>query len=86
VRRLRTTASVSDLPQGDYLNWAGERKGALYLKASRLFPELKKEKLTVQYIIDKTNLLFEEDKNNNLVKNLLYQSMKLYHMVPGLYC
>jgi 5'-3' exonuclease len=36
-----------------------------------LFPELKKEKLTVQYIIDKTNLLFEEDKNNNLVKNLL---------------
>ena len=36
-----------------------------------LFPEIKKEKLTVQYIIDKTNLLFEEDKNNNLVKNLL---------------
>jgi 5'-3' exonuclease len=36
-----------------------------------LFPELKNEQVTVKHVIDKCNLLFEEDKNNNLVKNLL---------------
>lgn len=36
-----------------------------------LFPELKTEKITIQQIKDKCNLLFEQDKNNKLVANLL---------------
>jgi DNA polymerase-1 len=36
-----------------------------------LFPELKTEQLTVEQVIEKSNMLFEQDKNNNLVKNLL---------------
>ena len=36
-----------------------------------LFPELKTEVITIQQIKDKCNLLFEQDKNNKLVANLL---------------
>lgn len=36
-----------------------------------LFPEIKTQVLTLDYILDKTNLLFEEDKNNWLIKNIL---------------
>jgi 5'-3' exonuclease len=36
-----------------------------------LFPELRTEKISVQQVIDKSNLLFEQDKNNKLVTNLL---------------
>ena len=36
-----------------------------------IFPELRTESLSVQQIKDKCNLLFEQDKNNKLVSNLL---------------
>ena len=36
-----------------------------------LFPELKTERLTVEQIKDKCNLLFEQDKHNKLLANLL---------------
>lgn len=36
-----------------------------------IFPELKTETLSIQQIKDKCNLLFEQDKNNKLVSNLL---------------
>jgi 5'-3' exonuclease len=36
-----------------------------------LFPEIKHSPLTLEDIREKTNLLFEEDKNNWLIKNLL---------------
>jgi len=36
-----------------------------------LFPELKERKVTLSEIKEKSNLLFEEDKNNWLIKNLL---------------
>ena len=36
-----------------------------------LFPELKTRQITIQDIVDKSNLLFEQDKNNKLIANLL---------------
>ena len=36
-----------------------------------LFPELRTEKLSVEQIREKSNLIFEQDKNNKLVTNLL---------------
>lgn len=36
-----------------------------------LFPEMKERPLTLQEVKEKSNLLFEQDKNNWLVKNLL---------------
>lgn len=36
-----------------------------------LFPELKTQQITIQNIVDKCNLLFEQDKNNKLIANLL---------------
>ena len=36
-----------------------------------LFPEVKERPISVQNVIDKSNLIFEEDKHNNVVKNLL---------------
>ena len=36
-----------------------------------LFPEIKNLPLTIEDIRDKTNVLFEEDKDNWLIKNLL---------------
>ena len=36
-----------------------------------LFPEIKNKVLTLEDIVNKTNLLFEQDKNNKLVNNLL---------------
>lgn len=36
-----------------------------------LFPEVKTNPLTIEYIKEKTNLLFEEDKHNKLLTNLL---------------
>jgi 5'-3' exonuclease len=36
-----------------------------------LFPEIRTEILTLEDVLNKTNLLFEEDKNNWLVKNIL---------------
>lgn len=37
----------------------------------QLFPEIKTEKLTLEQIIDKGNLLFEKDKTNKKLSNLL---------------
>ena len=37
----------------------------------KIFPELKTEIITIDQIKDKCNLLFEQDKNNKLVANLL---------------
>ena len=36
-----------------------------------LFPEIKERPITVQEVVDKSNSLFEEDKNNTTLKNLL---------------
>ena len=36
-----------------------------------LFPELKTEQLSIEQIKDKCNILFEQDKNNKLIANLL---------------
>lgn len=36
-----------------------------------LFPELRERPITIQEVIDKSNKMFEEDKNNNTIKNLL---------------
>ena len=36
-----------------------------------LFPELRTEKLSVEQIKEKSNLIFEQDKSNKLVTNLL---------------
>lgn len=36
-----------------------------------LFPEIKERPVTLQEIIDKSNQLFEQDKHNNTIKNLL---------------
>ncbi len=36
-----------------------------------LFPELKTERLTVEQIKEKSNILFEQDKHNKLITNLL---------------
>jgi DNA polymerase-1 len=36
-----------------------------------LFPELKTEQLSIEQIKDKCNILFEQDKNNKLITNLL---------------
>lgn len=36
-----------------------------------LFPEVNERVLTIEDIIEKSNLLFEEDKHNNLIKNIL---------------
>jgi 5'-3' exonuclease len=36
-----------------------------------LFPEIKDREVTVEEILNRTNLLFEEDKNNWLYKNIL---------------
>lgn len=36
-----------------------------------IFPEVKERPITIQHVIDKSNSLFEEDKNNTTVKNLL---------------
>ena len=40
-------------------------------KFIKLFPELKDTTLGIEYVIEKCNKLFEEDKYNNTVKNLL---------------
>ena len=40
-------------------------------KFIKLFPELKDTPLGIEYVIEKCNKLFEEDKYNNTVKNLL---------------
>jgi len=40
-------------------------------KFIKLFPELKDTPLGIDYVIEKCNKLFEEDKYNNTVKNLL---------------
>jgi len=40
-------------------------------KFVKLFPELKDTPLGIEYVIEKCNKLFEEDKYNNTVKNLL---------------
>ena len=40
-------------------------------KLLSLFPELKDKPMTLQELIDKSNQLFEQDKNNNTIKNLL---------------
>jgi 5'-3' exonuclease len=36
-----------------------------------LFPEIKTKSVTLEDVIEKTNLLFEQDKNNKLINNLL---------------
>lgn len=36
-----------------------------------LFPELRERPITIQQVIDKSNKMFEEDKNNKTVANLL---------------
>jgi 5'-3' exonuclease len=36
-----------------------------------IFPELKTQQVTIQNVIDKCNLLFEQDKHNKLIANLL---------------
>jgi 5'-3' exonuclease len=36
-----------------------------------LFPEIKERPITVQEVVDKSNSLFEEDKNNTTLKNLI---------------
>lgn len=36
-----------------------------------LFPEIKTKVVTLEDVIEKTNLLFEQDKNNKLINNLL---------------
>lgn len=36
-----------------------------------LFPEIKDKPITIEYVIEKSNKMFEEDKNNNTIKNLL---------------
>jgi 5'-3' exonuclease len=36
-----------------------------------MFPEVKERPMTIQNVIDKSNEMFEEDKHNNTVKNLL---------------
>ena len=46
-------------------------KGMGIKKMLNLFPELKTTQLTIEEIIDKTNILFGQDKNNKLVNNLL---------------
>ena len=46
-------------------------KGMGIKKILNLFPELKTTQLTIEEIIDKTNILFKQDKNNKLVTNLL---------------
>jgi 5'-3' exonuclease len=46
-------------------------KGMGVKKFLTLFPELKSEKLTLQFIQDKCNSLFEQDKHNKLLTNLL---------------
>ena len=40
-------------------------------KFVKLFPELKDTPIGIEYVIEKCNKLFEEDKYNNTVKNLL---------------
>ena len=46
-------------------------KGMGIKRLLSLFPELKTSVLTLEGIVEKTNLLFEQDKNNKLVNNLL---------------
>jgi DNA polymerase-1 len=46
-------------------------KGMGIKRLLTLFPEIKNKVLTLEEIISKTNLLFEQDKNNKLVNNLL---------------
>lgn len=46
-------------------------KGMGIKRLLSLFPELKTNVLTLEDIVEKTNLLFEQDKNNKLVNNLL---------------
>lgn len=46
-------------------------KGMGIKRLLSLFPELKTNVLTLEGIVEKTNLLFEQDKNNKLVNNLL---------------
>jgi len=46
-------------------------KGMGIKRLLSLFPELKTSVLTLEGVVEKTNLLFEQDKNNKLVKNLL---------------
>lgn len=36
-----------------------------------LFPELRERPITIQEVIGKSNKMFDEDKNNNTIKNLL---------------
>lgn len=40
-------------------------------KLVNLFPEIRTKSLSLEDILTQTNLLFEQDKNNNAVKNLL---------------
>ena len=46
-------------------------KGMGIKRLLSLFPELKTNVLTLEGIVEKTNLLFVQDKNNKLVNNLL---------------
>jgi len=46
-------------------------KGLGIKKLLNFFPELKTNQLTLEEIIKKTNLLFEENKNNKTINNLL---------------
>jgi DNA polymerase-1 len=46
-------------------------KGMGIKRLLTLFPEIKNKVLTLEDIVNKTNLLFEQDKNNKLVNNLL---------------
>jgi DNA polymerase-1 len=46
-------------------------KGMGIKRLLSLFPELKTSVLTLEGVVEKTNLLFEQDKNNKLVNNLL---------------
>ena len=39
--------------------------------ALKYFPELKDTELSIDDLVEKTNFLFEEDKNNNIIKNIL---------------